>query len=264
MTTLTSTLPTESPSLPTSARQHMHKLGVVQKHIDLAPPCSSCALHPFCMPAGLEHGNIDKIENISCLRRAVRRGQALYFAGDPFVNIYAVRAGSLKTILLHRDGRKQVTGFQMAGEMLGLDGIGTQRHTCDAIALEDSQVCVIPFQRIERLSQHYPEVLHLLHRLLGQEIAREYRMLMMLGNMRAEERLATFILEFAEHLSSRGYSARVFNLRVTREEIGNYLGLTMETISRVFSHFQNAGLISVQRKQVKILKLDALRAVLMV
>lgn len=237
----------------------IHSLDMSHAPVSAEPHCASCVLQAFCLPGDLEQSVVEQLDKLVCVRRRIQRGQFLYHAGDAFENIYAVRAGSFKTLLFHRAGREQVTGFQMAGNLLGLDGLSTRYHICDAIALEDSQVCVIPFQRLEHLGQDLPLIQHQVHRLLGEEIAREHRMLMLLGNMQAEERLATFLLDFSDHLAARGYSPRVFNLRVTREEIGNYLGLKMETISRVFSRFQKLGLICVNQKEVKILDLDGLR-----
>jgi len=152
-----------------------------------------------------------------------------------------------------------VTGFHMAGELMGMDGIGTERHTCDAVALEDSEVCVIPFERLEVLSREMEALQRHFHKVMSREIVREHGVMLLLGSMRAEERLAAFLLNLSQRLSTRGYSPSEFILRMTREEIGSYLGLKLETVSRVFSKFQEEGSIAVQQKNIRILDPKGLR-----
>ena len=215
--------------------------------------CSKCMLRNVCLPVNLSEQDSCKLDGIVRFHRIVKRGQALHRSGDSFESLFALRSGSFKTLTLHRDGREQVTGFQMAGEMLGLDGIATDHHTCDAIALEDSTVCVIPFRHLEKLSQEVASLQHQLHRMMSQEIVREHGVMMLLGSMRAEERLATFLLNLSQRLLARGYSPSEFHLRMTREEIGSYLGMKLETVSRTFSRLQEIGLITTQQKQIRIL-----------
>lgn len=262
-------LPATSAPLPCPAKATLTSLPVRQIHhlhpaseTAAALRCTSCLLSAFCLPEGLSREDIEKLDAVVSVRRTVRRGHALYRTDDPFENIYAVRAGSFKSLLFNPDGREQVMSFQIAGELLGLDGLSMQKHACDAIALEDSQVCVIPFHRLEALCHDIPGIQHMVHQFLGEEISRERRLLMVLGNMRAEERLASFILDLSDRLTERGYSSREFHLRVTREEIGNYLGLKMETVSRIFSRFQDAGFIELQQKLIRIVDIDGLRSVL--
>lgn len=262
-------MPASSAPLPCPAKATLTSLPVRQIHhlhpgseTAAALRCTSCLLSAFCLPEGLTREDIEKLDTVVSVRRTVRRGHALYRTDDPFENIYAVRAGSFKSLLFNPDGREQVMSFQIAGELLGLDGLSSQRHACDAIALEDSQVCVIPFHRLEALCHDIPSIQQMVHQFLGEEIARERRLLMVLGNMRAEERLASFILDLSDRLTERGYSSREFHLRVTREEIGNYLGLKMETVSRIFSRFQDAGFIELQQKLIRIVDIDGLRSVL--
>ncbi len=227
----------------------------------LKTACSSCSLRELCLPVGLSDEDMARLDNLVFVRRPVKRGEYLFRAGDRFESLYAARTGFFKTKLLLEDGREQVTGFHMAGELMGLDGIGPERHTCDAVALEDSDVCVIPFERLEGLSREMEALQHHFHKVMSREIVREHGVMMLLGSMRAEERLAAFLLNLSQRLSTRGYSAHEFNLRMTREEIGSYLGLKLETVSRVFSRFQEEGLIAVQQKNIRILDTARLREI---
>jgi CRP/FNR family transcriptional regulator len=227
----------------------------------LKTACSTCSLRELCLPVGLSEQDMTKLDELVFVRRTVKRGEHLFRAGDKFDSLYAARTGFFKTKLLLEDGREQVTGFHMAGELMGLDGIGPERHTCDAVALEDSDVCVIPFERLEGLSREMEALQHHFHKVMSREIVREHGVMMLLGSMRAEERLAAFLLNLSQRLSTRGYSAHEFNLRMTREEIGSYLGLKLETVSRVFSKFQEEGLIAVQQKNIRILNTAGLREI---
>jgi CRP/FNR family transcriptional regulator len=191
----------------------------------------------------------------------VKRGEALYQAGADFSAIYAIRSGFFKTILLDREGREQATGFFMGGELLGMDGIGGAYHGT-AIALEDSEVCILPYALIEDLSRDMPALQRRLHAVLAREIARDHGVLMLLGSMRAVERLARFRLNLARGFLRRGFSATEFHLRMTRDEIGSYLGLKLETVSRLFSAFQKEGLLEVQQKHVRIRDSEGLERVL--
>ncbi len=229
---------------------------------DLKTACSQCNLQELCLPFGLENGEIEQLDELIGSRRKVKRHQHLYRAGDHFEAIYAVRSGSFKTNVLFEDGRDQVTGFQMSGEILGLDGISTEHHTCDAQALEDSEVCIIPFDKLEELSREVESLQHQFHKVMSREIVRDHSVMMLLGSMRAEERLAAFLINLSQRFTARGFSAAEFHLRMTRDEIGSYLGLKLETVSRAFSRFQDQGLISVQQKHIKILNIDGLKALL--
>jgi CRP/FNR family transcriptional regulator len=199
---------------------------------------------------------------VSGTRRRVRRGEYLFHCGAPFHALYGVRAGSFKTVLLTEDGREQVTGFHMAGEVLGLESVGSENCGSDAIALEDSEVVEIPFAELDALACREPTLQRELFRLLAGEIQRERSLMLLLGSMRAEERLAAFLLNLSKRLAARGWSATHFILRMTREEIGSLLGLKLETVSRILSRFQAEGLISVRNRDVSILELCALKAVI--
>ena len=159
------------------------------------------------------------------------------------------------------DGREQVTGFQMAGELLGLDGISTDHHACDATALEDSQVCMIPYGQLESMSREVTALQHQFHKIMSREIVRDHGVMLLLGSMRAEERLAAFLLNLTQRLQARGFSASALVLRMTREEIGSYLGLKLETVSRTFSKFQEDGILEVKQRDIRILDQDALQRV---
>jgi len=224
--------------------------------------CSVCTVSGLCLPAGLGSAEIERLERLMSARRRLRRGQHLYRAGDAFDSLFAIRNGFLKTDVLGEDGRDQVTGFQMAGELLGLDGIGQGHHTCNARALEDSDVCVIPYDKLEGASREIEGLQRNLMKLLSREIVRDHGLMMLLGTMRADERLAAFLLNLSQRFMARGWSPAEFHLRMTREEIGSYLGLKLETVSRAFSRFHEDQLICVQQRHIRILDTVGLRKVL--
>ncbi len=224
--------------------------------------CSSCNLRELCLPCGLTGNDAVRADELVYTRRRIKRGDTLYRSGDAFNSLYAVRSGFFKNTMLLEDGRDQVTGFHMPGEILGMDGIGQETHTCSAIALEDSDVCVIPYARLEELGQDVPQLARQFHKVMSREIVRDQGVMMLLGSMRAEERLAAFLLNLSQRFRARGYSSSEFHLRMTREEIGSYLGLKLETVSRIFSRFQDEGLISVQQKHICILETDKLKRLL--
>ena len=230
--------------------------------MEVKTACSQCNLRELCLPFGLDPREVDQLDELVGARRKIKRQQHLYRSGDGFEAIYAIRAGSFKTDVILEDGRDQVTGFQMTGEVLGLDGISTERHSCNAIALEDSEVCVIPFSRLEELSRQVESLQHQFHKIMSREIVRDHGVMMLLGSMRAEERLAAFLLNMSQRFTARGFSPSEFHLRMTRDEIGSYLGLKLETVSRAFSRFQEEGLVAVQQKHIRILDIAGLKALL--
>ena len=220
--------------------------------------CSNCNLRELCMPVGLNDEQLERIDEIVAVRRKVKRGGTLFHNGETFTSLYAIRTGFFKTCVATEDGRDQVTGFQMAGEIIGLDGIVNDHHTCDAVALEDAEVCVMPFDRIEELSREVTALQHHVHKIMSREIVREHGVMLLLGSMRAEERLAAFLLNLVQRLHARGFSQSELVLRMTREEIGSYLGLSLETVSRIFSRFQEDGLVDVQTRHLQITNPEAL------
>ena len=223
--------------------------------------CSNCNLRELCMPVGLSEQDMSRIDEVVATRRKVQRGDHLFRNGDKFSSLFAIRTGFFKTCVSSEDGRDQVTGFQMAGEIIGLDGIVSDHHTCDAVALEDAEVCVIPFDRIEELSREIKGLQHHVHKIMSREIVREHSVMLLLGSMRAEERLAAFLLNLVQRLHARGFSQSELILRMTREEIGSFLGLKLETVSRTFSKFVDDGIVEVKQRYVHILNTEALRQI---
>jgi len=224
--------------------------------------CSSCSLRELCLPMGLSEAEIEQLDTMVYTRKRVKRGENIYRAGDDFSSLYAIRSGFFKSNVILEDGRDQVTGFHMPGEIMGMDGISTDRHACNGTALEDGEVCVIPFARLEDVAHQVRSLQHQFHKVMSREIVRDQGVMMLLGSMRAEERIAAFLLNLSQRFVARGYSPSEFHLRMTREEIGSYLGLKLETVSRIFSKFQEDGLISVQQKHIRILHVDGLEALL--
>ena len=223
--------------------------------------CSNCNLRELCMPVGLSDSDMQRIDDIVATRRKIKRGTPLFRNGERFTSLYAIRTGFFKTCVATEDGRDQVTGFQMAGEIIGLDGIVNDQHTCDAVALEDAEVCVMPFERIEDLSREVTSLQHHVHKIMSREIVREHGVMLLLGSMRAEERLAAFLLNLVQRLHARGFSQSELILRMTRDEIGSYLGLKLETVSRTFSKFVEEQLVEVKQRYVRILNADGLRQI---
>ncbi len=219
----------------------------------LKTACSSCSLRELCLPMGISREEVEQLDRLIVARKRVRRGENLYYTDDRFHSIYAVRSGFFKSTVLAEDGRDQITGFYMPAEIMGMDGIGTERHACDAVALENSEVCIIPFANLEEISTKIRGLQQQFHKLMSREIVRDQSVMMLLGSMRAEERLAAFLLNLSQRFVARGYSHSDFNLRMTREEIGSFLGLQLETVSRLFSRFQEERLIDVQQKHIRIL-----------
>ncbi|KQQ87814.1 fumarate/nitrate reduction transcriptional regulator Fnr [Massilia sp. Leaf139] len=222
--------------------------------------CSACSMHQLCLPMGLDEIDINRLDQIIGRRRRLVRDERLYAMGEPFRSLYAVRFGHFKTYQVNALGAQQITGFQMAGELLGMDAISGDRYQCDAVALEDSEVCEIPFARLEELFGEVPALLRHFHRIMSQEITREQNVMLLLGNMRAEQRFAVFLVNLSARYAARGYSSTDFGLRMSREDIGNYLGLTIESVSRLLSRFKKQGWIEVDKREVRLLEPARLKA----
>jgi CRP/FNR family transcriptional regulator len=234
----------------------------VVSYSDLRPHCDSCCLHDLCLPAGLEPETTRLLDHIVSNRARIKRRDSLYRPGDAFSSVYAIRVGTFKTLMLAEDGREQITGCFMGGDIIGLDGIGDGRHNCGAVALEDSEVCVLPFEQLDKLACKVPALGRNLYRCISRDVCRGQDMMFLLGSMRAEQRLVAFLLDLAARYQARGYSGSEFVLRMTREEIASLLGLKLETVSRLFSHLQGDGFIQVQGRSVKLLDSAALKQIL--
>ena len=215
--------------------------------------CSNCALRDVCMPSDLTAAEFECLDALVCNSRKITRGETLYRRGDVFRNLYAIKSGAFKTRMTLRDGREQITGFHIAGEPLGLDGIHASEHTADAVALEDGVVCLIPFGRLEQLCGEMRAMQRHVHRLMSGEIVRASQLMALLGSMRAEERVWAFLLNLLQRLRTLHHADTEFKLCMSREEIGSYLGMTLETVSRMLSRFQNEKLIEVRGKLIRIL-----------
>ncbi len=237
--------------------------GAGEPVVDLATiqlSCQHCSLAELCLPRGLAPDEVEELEKAVTPRRPLSRGASLYRPGDRFASLFAVKSGTLKSMITTADGEEQVVGFHMPGELLGLDGLNTEKHTCTAIALERSTVCELPFVKIEEICRRHPALQREMCSLLGKEINDEQAMLLLLAKRTAEERLASFLVSLSQRYRRRGYSDTEFNLSMSRHDIANYLGLAPETISRLFSRFNDEGLLSVDRRYVRIHALDRLRA----
>lgn len=214
--------------------------------------CKECTLQELCLPLGLGEADVAALDSIIRRRHAIKKGELLYRSGDPLRTLYAIRRGSLKTTALMEDGRAQVTGFHLPGELLGIDAISTDVHPCSAEALETSEVCEIPYEALEDLARRIPGLQHQLFCLMSREIADDERLLIMLGRMTAEERLATCLVSFSQRYARLGGSSTEFKLTMSRQDLGDYLGLALETVSRLFSRFQEDGLIEVHGRNVRL------------
>ena len=223
--------------------------------------CSNCNLRDICLPCGMTPADVDGLDGLGFNRSKVKAGEALYHEGQPFRNIYAVRMGTFKSSLTLADGREQVSGFQMAGELMGLDGIANGAYASNSTALEDTEVCAIPYDQISGLAASSADLQQAVSRLMSREIVREHSLMMLLGSMNAEERLAAFLLNLSQRLKLRGYSAGEVHLRMSRAEIGSYLGMKLETVSRTFSAFQQQGILEVDKRHIRIIDHAALQRV---
>ncbi len=227
----------------------------------LKAACSDCSLRDLCLPLGLDESDMQALEGTIKSRRKLKKGDFLYRAGDPFRALFAIRSGSTKTCEIAADGSVQITGFHLPGELLGIDAISNDKHPCDVLALEPSEVCEVPFDRLEELARELPGLQHQLFRLMSREIVEEEAQLLMLGRMKAEERLAAFLLSLSKRYQRLGYSPTEMHLPMSRQDLGDYLGLALETVSRLFSRFQEDGLITVQGRNVRLLSLVLLQDV---
>ena len=222
--------------------------------------CNNCSISQLCLPFSLNGQEMDRLDEIIERKKPLHKGDYLFESGESLNAIYAVRSGSFKSYTLSEQGDEQITGFHLAGDLVGFDAINKMAHQSFSQALETSMVCEIPFDTLDELAGKLPKLRQQIMRLMGNEINYDQEMLLLLNKKSAEERLASFIYNLAERFGERGFSRKEFRLTMTRGEIGNYLGLTVETISRLLSRFQKAGLIKVEGKFITILDQQALAA----
>jgi CRP/FNR family transcriptional regulator, anaerobic regulatory protein len=223
--------------------------------------CSACTLRSVCLPRGLQQRDAVHFDQLIYSRRRVLRGEHLYRTGDAFSSLYAFRLGFFKSYIDTSDGQSQVIGFPMAGDVVGMDGIETDRHRLSVVALEDGEVCVIPYAHFLAVMVRIPALQHQLYKMMSHEIVREQALIALVGGMRAESRVAAFLLALSEKFAARGYSSLQFHLRMSREEIGSHLGLKLETVSRVLSRFHDRGLVKAHLRSITIVDQSGLKAV---
>jgi len=204
---------------------------------------------------------VKRFSDLARLKRKVVRGVSLYRAGDVMKVLYVIHSGAFKMAKVSRDGREKVTGFCLPGEMLGLDAINACTHGYDARALEDSEVCVVPFEPLQRMAHTMPVLQQQIMRMVSADISRDQGLMLLLGGMSAEQRVAAFLLSLSRRYRRLGYSPDSFVLRMTRADIGSYLGLAIETVSRLISWFQHEKLISVRHREVQLVDVERLTRV---
>ena len=229
---------------------------------EFKPVCWSCGLRKLCLPSGLSLEEIASLERLVSGRRKVKCGHSLYRVDDPFGAVYAVWKGFFKSNVHLEDGREQVTGFHMPGDIIGTDGINTDRHCCNAIALKDSDVCIIQYAQLQVLLNELPRLQRQFHKLMSREIVRGQGAKVLLASMYGDQRLAAFLLNLSERFAVTGHPPSQLHLCMSRLEIGSFLGLTFETVSRLFSKFHEEKLNSVDRRYIGILDAAGLRKIL--
>lgn len=222
--------------------------------------CQECSLRQLCLPLGLTEQDILSMERIIKRTRDLSKGDFLYRVGDQLDGLFAIRTGSVKTSEITRDGHIQITGFHLPGELLGVDAISNDQHPCDAVALESTSVCEIPLSALEGLAREIPNLQKQLLRIMSREIVQDETMLLMLGKMNADARLAACLLNLSERFRKLGFSETNFKLTMSRQDLGDYLGLALETVSRLFTRFQEEGLLRVEGRQLQLLNIDRLRS----
>ncbi|EKF74046.1 transcriptional regulator Anr [Alcanivorax hongdengensis A-11-3] len=220
--------------------------------------CNDCSLSPICLPLAVAPAQLNELDNIIHRGRPLRRGEHLYRAADTFTAVFAVRSGALKTYVISDEGEEQVTGFYLPGEIVGMDGISTAHHISNAKALETATVCEIPFHRLEELSQKIPSLQHHFFSLMSEEIRADRELHRLLSKKSADDRVASLLLSLSARNQRRGLSATVFRLPMSRYDIANYLGLAVETVSRIFTRFQQQHMLKVNGREVEICDRPAL------
>jgi CRP/FNR family transcriptional regulator len=222
--------------------------------------CENCGLNELCLPRGLNRTDLEKLDQVARRTRPLQKGDVLFRSGDDFHSLYAVRSGCLKLHATSDLGEEQIIGFYLPGEIVGLDGVDSDTHSCSATALETSSLCGFPYASLVDICRRVPALNDQMLRLMGRELSQDNQLLLTITKKNAEERIATFLLSLSLRFKRLGYSSSEFKLSMSRSEMGNYLGLTIETVSRGMSKFQKQGWISIERKFVKILDMPALQS----
>ena len=222
--------------------------------------CKECNLRELCFPHGMNDEELENMDAVVEQPRSLHKNDFLYRDGDKTMAIYAVRSGCIKTMTESANGDEQIVGFHLAGELLGLDGFADSTYTCNAVALETSSVCELPLDQLETLCHKLPGLQKQMRRIMGKEVSKDHKLLLLLGKMTADERLASFLLSLSTRMEERHWNANEFNLMMPRQDIANYLGMAVETVSRLFASFQNEKIIEVDRRHITILDMDRLKA----
>lgn len=223
--------------------------------------CKDCGIYGLCREVNGPDADLRLLDTIVRNRRMLKRGELLYRIGEPLRAVYAIRCGSVKSYVLTNDGRVQITGFHITGELLGLGAIAANHYASEARVLESTMVCEVPIEVLEAYSEEIPSIRQQMIRIMSQEILDNQELMLLLGKKNSEERLATFLLSFSRRFEKRSYSPTNFNLSMSRSDIGNYLGMAEETVCRVFTRFQDDGLLTTERRQVQLLDLDRLKSI---
>jgi len=230
------------------------------KHI-VRTACESCGVRQLCLPMSLDGKALSLMDELVKRSSPLKKGDYLFRTGDKFKSLYAIQYGSMKSYGLTVDGKEQVTGFHLTGEVLGMDAIDEDEHHCNAVALEKTEVCELPFTALETLQHEFPSLQKDLNKIMSREIRRDQHMLLMLGSTTVEQRMARFILNLYQRLQQRGAIDNTLNLSMTRQDIGNYMGVAFETVSRQLAHMQDEGILEIKNRNIKILDIDTLEAI---
>lgn len=220
--------------------------------------CAACALSQLCLPATIDGEDLRRLDEAVRQHRPIERGSALFREGEPFTDLFVVRAGSLKTYAAQEDGLEQVLGFHLPGDIIGLDAVAEGAHRCSAEALERANVCMVPFAALNDVARQVPGLQRQLYRVISREFVRDQEHLATMGRKQAHERLAIFLKSLSDRRRALSHEPFELELSMSRADIANYLGLVIETVSRLFGRFQDEGVLEVQRKSVHIRDYDAL------
>lgn len=226
---------------------------------DFTIRCQNCSFNHLCIPVSLNQSEMQSLDDIIERKRPLHKHDHLTSAQQPFSSLYAVRSGSFKSYITSDDGEQQITGFHLPGDIIGFDGINDNCHKSYTQALETSMVCEIPYDKLDTMSEQLPTLRRQMMKIMSSEIMQDHDLMMLLNKRTAEERLAYFLMSLSERFASRGFSATEFNLTMTRNEIGNHLGLTIETVSRLLTRFQKQELIRVDGKLISIIAIEQLK-----